>query len=274
MPHARNRYVVENIIKKLSFSPVVTIQGARQTGKSFFVKNILVKDYPKLEYLTFDKSSDRDFATSNPDTFLEQYTEARPLILDEAQKVPEIFDAIKFSVDNNKIPSRYLLLGSTEFSRLHKIRESLTGRISRARLFPFTISESLNQPISNSKKSFFINDSPIITRSELMRFLTNGGFPGIFFIYNKTERDLLINDWLELTTERDIHQFSGLKLDSQLCQRILQGVAVLEHPDQASIAKYCRRDGRVIKRHLEALVTLFVLNNSSTLFIPSCSKFK
>jgi predicted AAA+ superfamily ATPase len=263
MPHLRNRYLLEIIKKKLTFSPVVTIQGARQAGKSFFVKNILKSHYPKFGYVTFDKSSDKDFAETNPDTFLSNHIESKPLAIDEAQKVPRIFDAIKYSVDENKRPGKYILLGSTEFSKLHKIRESLTGRISKARLYPLTVTESLNKPLSTSSEPFHLNKNAHITRPELMRYLSNGGFPGIFSVHSNSERTSLINDWLELTTERDIHQFPGIKLESKICQRILKGIAILDHPDQANITTYCKRDSRIVKRHIEALMTLFVITQLS-----------
>lgn len=259
MPHPRNRYVLDVIKKKLKFSPVVAIQGARQTGKSFFVKNLLTKHCPNLHYLTFDKSGEREFADSNPDSFLEQYGDAKPLAIDEAQKVPKIFDAVKVSVDENRKPGRYLLLGSTEFSRLHKIRESLTGRISRARLFPLTVTESLARELSKSKAPFFLSEEPAVSRPEFLRFLSKGGLPGIFSVHSNSERTALLSDWLDLTTDRDIHQFPGVKLDSLLCQRILKGVAILDHPDLTSLAKYCGRDSRIVQRHIEALLTLFVL---------------
>jgi predicted AAA+ superfamily ATPase len=65
-----------------------------------------------------------------------------PLVIDEAKKVPEIFDAVKLRVDQDSQPGQYLLLGSTEFSHLFKIRESLTGRLSRLRLHPLCAAEA------------------------------------------------------------------------------------------------------------------------------------
>ena len=50
--------------------------------------------------------------------------------------VPEIFNAVKFQVDQKRVPGSYLLLGSTEFSKLARIRESLTGRLGRIRALP------------------------------------------------------------------------------------------------------------------------------------------
>ena len=63
-------------------------------------------------------------------TTVNHHENAVPLVIDEAQKVPKIFDAVKFVVDPSNRPGQFLLLGSTEFSKKTLIRESHTGRIS------------------------------------------------------------------------------------------------------------------------------------------------
>jgi len=141
MPHDRKRHIIKLIKKKLSFSPIVTIQGPRQCGKSFFTREILQKSLKDSQYFTLDLSSERDFANSNPDTFLEGKKKFHPLIIDEAQKAPALFDAFKYQVDQNRRPGMYLLLGSTEFSGELLIKESLTGRLSRTRMYPMTMAE-------------------------------------------------------------------------------------------------------------------------------------
>ena len=260
MSHRRERYLIDIIIKKLKFSPVVAIQGARQTGKSFLVKNILSESFKELKYCTFDKSSDRDFAEANPDSFIAQYADAKPLVIDEAQKVARIFDSVKAAVDEIRVPGKFVLLGSTEFSKLHKIRESLTGRLSKARLFPLTLTESLSKDCTKSRSAFFSSLKTLASREELVRFLSRGGLPGIFAVREASERDSLLNDWLELTIERDIHLFPAVKFDSNLARKIILAVVNLNYPDLNSIAKFCSKDSRVVQRHLEALSTLFVFN--------------
>jgi len=74
------------------------------------------------------------------------------LVIDEAQKVPKIFDAVKYTVDQDRRPGRFVLTCSTEFSRETMIQESLTGRLSRLRLFPLTISETLELPLNTEIK--------------------------------------------------------------------------------------------------------------------------
>jgi predicted AAA+ superfamily ATPase len=130
----------------------------------------------------------------NPALFLSQYEEASPLAIDEAQKSPRIFDTIKQLVDQKKIPGRFLLLGSTEFSKQTLIRESLTGRMARVRIFPMNIAETLELLACTSKSPILVNDKPRISRVQFVKYLDRGGMPGIFSVRDSGERQSLLYD--------------------------------------------------------------------------------
>ena len=261
MPHARHRHIEELLLKKLTFAPVLAIQGARQVGKSFLARELLKHKLSKLYYVSLDRKSEREFAQQNPESFVNQHTEANPLVIDEAQKAPDIFEAIKFEVDNYRRPGKFVLLGSTEFSKFTKIRESLTGRMSRVRLFPFNLAETLNEKSKVVKSSLLISEKSRFNRAQLLRYLQCGGMPGIFAIRSDSERDSLYRDWLSLITERDILTFHGVKADSDLARDILNGIANLEEPSLQSLASSLRKDSRRIKTHLALLQQLFVIHS-------------
>jgi predicted AAA+ superfamily ATPase len=259
MTHPRKRYALSLIKERMAYSPIIAIQGPRQCGKSFLAKKLLAGDRTRAVYQTFDSASERSFAAKNPDSYLAQYSDADPLIIDEAQKVPDIFDALKLAVDERRRPGQFVILGSTEFSRLAMIRESLTGRLSRIRLYPFTLAESRHQPFHRTNTKSGINFDTKIPRADLLRYLERGGFPGIFTANNKSYRTSLLRDWIDLTVERDVHTFPRIKADSSLARTIIEGIAKLEHPDLANLANYTGRNARTVARHLEILETLFVI---------------
>lgn len=267
MSHKRTREVSNILNKKLKFSPVVTIQGARQTGKSFLVRELLKKELPKIEYTSFDEKAARNFASTNPQTFLAQNAHAHPFAIDEAQKVPDIFDAVKFSVDQDRRPGRFLLLGSTEFSKMLLIRESLTGRMSRVRIFPMSLSETLEIPPNKTAFLEPFHRNARIKNVDLLKYLRFGGMPGIFSVRGQGERESLMKDWLDLTVQRDLSLIPKLKFNSELAYTILEQIAILPEPTAGAIAKSCKKDLRVIHSYLQALSTLFVINklNPSTL---------
>ena len=261
MPHSRKRLLLSLFEKKLKLSRVVTLQGCRQSGKSFFAKQILTKKFPQSVYVTFDQKTLKTFAEDNPESFLKKYSDADPLMIDEAQKVPDIFDAIKYEVDEDLRPGQYILLGSTEFSKLSKVSESLTGRMSRLKLYPLTLAECLALPSEKPKPlSHLLQVKPRVSRKDVLHHLEKGGFPGIFAIREKTSRSDFFQDWLNLTLERDLHQFKRTEIDTELASEVLQRIVLLPEPNVTQLAKSTKRDARTIQRILKIFETLFVVH--------------
>lgn len=256
--HQRKRQILTTFLKKMKFSPVVSIQGPRQCGKSYFARELLPQRFKKAMYFSLDKKELRTYAESKPHSFLMQ-TEDRPLVIDEAQKAPDLFDEIKSLVDEKRAPGQFVILGSTEFSLETKVRESLTGRLSRIRLFPFNLSESLKLDLALQKNFPYPKEKPRATRSELLRYLNRGGFPGIFNIHSEEERISALGDWLSLTTERDIHQFKKFKLDSEICYSVLESIAKLDEANGPAIARQVKQPLKVVNKYLKVLKILFVI---------------
>jgi predicted AAA+ superfamily ATPase len=261
MPHLRNRYLCEIIKKRLSFFPVVAIQGARQVGKSALVRNLLPQDLKDFRYETFDQPSVLQFAKENPESFVAgRMSPTGTLAIDEAQKVPDIFDTVKFYVDKNPRPGQFILLGSTEFSKRTLIRESLTGRMAMVRLFPFTISEALQLDNPVIESSLCIHLAPRTSREQLLKHLDNGGMPGAFHIREEMVREVFFKEWLGLVILRDLMLIPRVKLDPNLAEEILRQIATNPEPSIGNIAKTLSKDSRRIKAHIESLEALFIIH--------------
>ena len=127
----------ESALKRLASQfPVVGITGPRQSGKSTLAK----MTFPEKKYISFDDKSIREIAIANPKDFLLAFPEGT--IIDEAQKVPEIFDAIKYYVDSeNYEPGKFILTGSSQFKLKENMSDSLAGRVAFLKLLPFSIGE-------------------------------------------------------------------------------------------------------------------------------------
>jgi predicted AAA+ superfamily ATPase len=249
MPHARPRLATEVLLKRLRFTPVVAIQGARQTGKSFLARELLGTKLPNSTYVSLDDKSRQALAQDSPRTFLASLAGFRPAIIDEAQKSPALFDAIKLAVDSDRRPGSFLLLGSTEFSLLQNVRESLTGRMGRIRLFPMTFREVQGLASKPTEP----------TRAQCLKYLDSGGMPGIAFVRDTEVRANFFQDWIDLTCQRDIHQFKRLRLDAELAYSILGHTATLEEPTAAALGRLTRANHKQVGTHLKALCELFVL---------------
>ena len=93
----------------------------------------------KRRFITFDDANNLAAAKADPAGFLNAYPE--PLTLDEIQRVPELFLAIKASVDRNRVPGRFLLSGSANVLFLPRVADSFAGRMEVITLWPFSQGE-------------------------------------------------------------------------------------------------------------------------------------
>ena len=124
------------LLRLASQFAVVGITGPRQSGKSTLAK----MTFPEKRYISFDDKSIRELATSNPKDFLLAFPDGA--IIDEAQKVPEIFDAVKYHVDQGSFtPGKFILTGSNQFNLKQNMTDSLAGRAAFLKLLPFSIEE-------------------------------------------------------------------------------------------------------------------------------------
>ena len=116
--------------------PIVGITGPRQSGKSTLTK----LTFPDKKYVTFDDKNMRELASSNPADFVMAFPDGA--IIDEAQKVPEIFDALKLHVDSTAFtPGKFILTGSSRFRLRKNMTDSLAGRAAFLKLLPFSLKE-------------------------------------------------------------------------------------------------------------------------------------
>ncbi|MBO5077783.1 MAG: ATP-binding protein [Clostridia bacterium] len=153
--------------------PVVAITGPRQSGKTTLAKAV----FPQKQYISLDDKNLRELAGSNPGDFLNAFPNG--VIIDEAQKVPELFDAIKLAVDSNKYePGKYILTGSSQFRLKANISDSLAGRIGMIKLLPFSIEEL-------DRAGQFSPD--------VYDLVFNGSYPPL---YDK-EKHFIRDDWFE-----------------------------------------------------------------------------
>ena len=117
--------------------PVVVVTGARQTGKSTLVRDLLPGRRP---YYSLDDLDIRAQAERAPDELLGR---AQTMVLDEVQRVPDLLIAVKGAVDQRRLPGRYVLTGSANLLLMRRVSESLAGRASYLNLWPMTRREVL-----------------------------------------------------------------------------------------------------------------------------------
>jgi uncharacterized protein len=139
------RLTHQTLLRFKSAFPVVSVTGPRQSGKSTFLQHSL----PDYTYVTFDEEFNIASFESDPKAFLAQYQNR--VIFDEVQFVPKLFNMIKVAVDNDRQNyGRYILTGSSQFSFLQNVSESLAGRIGLMTQLPLQFSEMPKALLSES----------------------------------------------------------------------------------------------------------------------------
>lgn len=137
MPRAITPYILE----AHKHFPVLTVTGPRQAGKSTLCRHL----FPEYKYVNLERIALRSLASSDPQGFLESLGDYA--IIDEVQHVPELLSEIQVLVDENR-DRRYILTGSSNFSLLNAVSQSLAGRTALFTLLPFSFDE-IRQAIKN-----------------------------------------------------------------------------------------------------------------------------
>lgn len=115
--------------------PITVITGPRQSGKSVLSRHA----FPDKTYVTFDEIDILETARADPRGFLSRFPKGA--VIDEAQKMPELFPYLKARVDRDNMMGEFVLTGSQQFSLMSRITESLSGRAGFIQLLPFSIIE-------------------------------------------------------------------------------------------------------------------------------------
>ena len=260
--HPRKRHIEKVLLKRSRMFPVLGVLGPRQVGKTTFLMNQWCQEKSSA-YITFDKQEFAIRAKHSPEQLLldESNNQKMHLIIDEAQKVPHIFDSIKALVDKNRRLGAFTLSGSVEFSSKSGVRESLAGRMGITRLYPMTMRELNNQEFSSPWVKFNFANKIQLKSKSVETWLNRGGMPIFCRLSDLDERIGIINSWLEAICYKDLKQLKGAEYDSEIAYNLLLSFAAKSY-SQVSLSKLASELGTTtasIKKHLFALESLFLL---------------
>lgn len=112
--------------------PIVTVTGPRQSGKSTLLKSM----FPDYRYVSLENPDMRLFATQDPKGFIKTFYSH--VIIDEAERVPQLFSYLQTHVDDVNESGMYMLAGSRNFHLMSAIDQSLAGRTAVMKLLPLS----------------------------------------------------------------------------------------------------------------------------------------
>ncbi len=130
------RELERKFLKLNDFFKVILVTGARQVGKTTMLKHLAESG---RTYVTMDNTMARDLAQTDPVLFFQTYKP--PVLIDEVQKAPELFEQIKIICDESEEKGLIWLTGSQQYGMMKKVRETLAGRIGILELYSLSARE-------------------------------------------------------------------------------------------------------------------------------------
>jgi hypothetical protein len=203
------RFAEAGVLEALADSPVVLLHGPRQCGKTTLAKLVGArKDYA---YITFDDDVAREGAESDPAGFVDRLPPR--VILDEVQRVPSLFTAVKAAVDRRRDPGRFLLTGSANVLLVPRLADSLAGRMAIQRLHPLSQAELERRRPSFLDTlfggAFKARRTDRLAR-ELPALVAAGGYPAALLRQAGRRRAAWYRDYLDAIVQRDVRDLARI----------------------------------------------------------------
>jgi hypothetical protein len=240
---------------------VVLLNGARQTGKSTLIQALA--EQQGRRYLTLDDHVTLAAASSDPAGFIAGLP--TNVALDEVQRAPDLFLAIKAAVDRDRKPGRFLLTGSANVLLLPNIADSLAGRMEALSLWPLSGSEIAGNPARNLADWLFNGDLnalhiPPCERSQLIDRLVAGGFPEAVERTQERRRAAWFDSYLQAILYRDVRELARVEQLTEIPNLLhLLATRSASLLNFAELSRTSNLTQTTLKRYFTLLETLFLV---------------
>ncbi|MEM9554010.1 MAG: ATP-binding protein [Acidobacteriota bacterium] len=188
--------------------PAVFLTGPRQSGKTTLAR----ATFPTFAYRSLEDLQNRGEAQEDPRGFLRRFESESGVILDEVQRVPELFSYLQSVLDEERA-GPFVLTGSQHFLLSEKISQSLAGRVAILELLPLSLAELAGRPARPPDELGVLHEPDRATSTSapsisLDQILFQGLYPRIH------DRGLESGPWLDAYVrtyvERDVRMVSNI----------------------------------------------------------------
>lgn len=233
-----DRSITKQATAALKDYPAVVILGSRQVGKTTLARQLASAGRKGWVYL--DLESPRDFARlSDAETYLETQR-GKLVVIDEVQRMPELFPMLRAVIDRDRKAGRFLLLGSSSPAVVQRTSESLAGRVAYLELMPFSVHET--------------------GADQMNKLWLRGGYPEVFLSRNNATAFDRSEHFIRTFLERDMPQL-GLHADPRTTSRLLRMVASVHGQvlNVSMLAKSMGLNAHTVSRYLSFFEQAFLV---------------
>ncbi|MBR2413189.1 MAG: ATP-binding protein [Clostridia bacterium] len=221
------RELERKFLKMNTHFKAILVTGARQVGKTTMLRHLA--EGSDRTYVTLDNRMARDLAKSDPVLFFQVYKP--PILIDEIQKAPELFEQIKIMCDASEEKGLFWITGSQQYAMMKQVRETLAGRIGILNLY------SLSQ---REKQGILFDDDLDLSLQGLVKrqlsfpknnivnifhHIWTGGMPDVQNVDSEI-RDEYFNSYIETYLMRDAVEVGGVT-DTVKFSKFLSACAAL-----------------------------------------------
>jgi hypothetical protein len=258
------RNITPKIIEALSDTPVVMLNGARQTGKSTLAQSLISEKHIG-RYVTLDDATVLAAAKHDPAGFISGLGEST--VIDEIQRAPELFLAIKTDVDRHRKPGRFLLTGSANVLLLPRLSESLAGRMEIFTLWPLSQGEFAGISEEFIDTLFSENFPSDTTRTDdtettVLERAIRGGYPEAAARGSQTRRRAWFGSYITTILQRDVRDIANIEGLTAM-PRLLSMLAT-RSPSLINYSELSRTAGlpqSTLKRYMALFQTIFLIDH-------------
>ncbi len=232
----------------LSQFPAVGIMGPRQCGKTTLARMIMAEKGESATYIDLERPSDLG-KLSDPELYLSSMAD-RLVVIDEVQRLPELFALLRSLIDIDRRPGRFLLLGSASPYMIRGSSESLAGRISYIEAHPFHLLELPGSP------------------PDMNRHWFRGGFPEAWKAADESQWFDWTDSFTSTFVERDLNTLFGTDLPPQRVQRLWRMVAHMHGQlwNAQTLARSLDLSPTTVNRYVDLLSGAFMLRRLNPFF--------
>jgi predicted AAA+ superfamily ATPase len=265
MKQYQERLIEKTIQRQMEAIGAIVLEGPKWCGKSTtaarFAKTVVKLQNP-ITYKQY-----QSFATTSIENLLNG---EKPLMFDEWQKIPEIWDFIRFDIDENGGTGQYILTSSAKPVE-DGYRHTGTGRITKITMRPMSLWESKDSTGEVSLKDVFDGKHDIFGKSKLslddIAFVTcRGGWPES--VVKQNQALTLATDYFKALTTEDINSLDGVKRNPRRAVAVLRSYArnISTFATNATLladifVNDTTMDAKTLASYISAFTKLFVIED-------------